>query len=109
MTDLVNAWCAETSADPDHWTRENAAWGQCGVTALFVQDVLGGTLLRTTVGGISHVGGGLFDLTLGQFQGGWYDAEPEPREREYVLSFPETVRRYDLLRSRIDSLWAVGE
>ncbi len=48
------AWCAQTSADPDNWTPENPAWGQCAVTALVIQDLCGGELLRTTVGGISH-------------------------------------------------------
>jgi hypothetical protein len=46
---LAEAWSRETSADPTSWTEENAAWGQCTVTAILVQDYLGGTLRRGEV------------------------------------------------------------
>lgn len=98
------AWCRETSADPERWTEENPAWGQCAVTALLVQDLLGGDLLRSTVDGISHywnrIDGFDLDLTLRQFGPAIYDASPVVREREYVLSFPETKARYELLLKR---------
>jgi hypothetical protein len=86
---------------------ENRSWGQCAVTALLVQDRLGGRLLRTTVGGASHYlnetpDGERIDLTLEQFgPGATYDFEPIERQRDYVLSFPDTARRYELLRERI--------
>jgi hypothetical protein len=106
-TSYVGAWSAETSADPDAWTPENPSWGQCAVTALVIQDLLGGELRRSTVKGVSHYwnrlpDGSDLDLTLKQF--GWgavIDAPAVTRERDYVLSFPETVRRYELLRERM--------
>lgn len=103
---IREAWCLATSADPAAWRLDNPAWGQCAVTALLVQDVQGGDLLRSTVRGVSHYwnrlpDGTILDLTLEQFGGDLPDAEPIVRDREYVLSFPETVTRYELLRERV--------
>ena len=104
---LARAWCQETSADPSGWSAENPSWGQCAVTALLVQDLLGGELLRSEVRGISHYWNRLptgeeVDLTCQQFGSSYALSEPpEPRSREYVLSFPETTRRFVLLRARV--------
>lgn len=97
------AWSAETSADPDGWSADNPAWGQCAITALVVQLLCGGELLRSTVGGISHYWNRLpdgrdVDLTFGQFgPGAIYDAPPIIRSRDYLTDSPETMRRYSLL------------
>lgn len=105
---IAEAWCRETSASPEEWSEENPALGQCAVTALVVQDLLGGRLVRDTVGGQSHyfnlvLGGALgLDLTMVQFgEGAQYDGAPEERDREYVLSFPHTAARYELMRRRL--------
>jgi hypothetical protein len=106
--ELSGAWCRETSVQPVEWTGRNPALGQCAVTALIVQDILGGELVQAVVNGVSHYwnrldSGEEIDLTRGQF-GGTFRIETEPgvRSREYVLSFPETVARYDLLRERLE-------
>lgn len=102
---LLRAWCAATSVDPDGWTPENPAHGQCAVTALVVQDLLGGVLIRTEVDGVSHYANGMdtgeiVDLTRSQFGViKWADQVWEQRERAYVLSWPDTARRYALLTS----------
>lgn len=104
---LRAAWCAETSTSPEDWSPTNPALGQCAVTALAVQDALGGELLRSTVSGVSHYwnrlpSGQEIDLTFEQFDSGaTLDATPETRTREYTLSFPETARRYRTLRRRL--------
>lgn len=96
------AWTAETSASPDAWTPERPSVGQCAVTALVVQDKLGGVLLRTVNAGTSHYfnllpGDVVVDLTRDQFDV-WEPTAPiETRTREYVLSFPETAARYAVL------------
>jgi hypothetical protein len=41
---LFQAWSLESSSK---WIANNPAAGQCGVTALVVQDRLGGDILRT--------------------------------------------------------------
>jgi hypothetical protein len=38
------SWVNETSADSENWTRENPSYGQCVVTALIVDDYLGGEI-----------------------------------------------------------------
>ena len=104
--DIRSAWSAETSADPAGWTATNPAWGQCAVTALVVQDELGGQLERTVISGISHYynrlpDGQVVDLTIKQFYEPDASGIVEGRDRSYVLGFPDTRRRYDLLRERI--------
>jgi hypothetical protein len=65
---LTRAWSIETSGK---WRRDNPACGQCSVTALVVQDVLGGELLKTRVAGAWHfynrIDGRRWDLTSSQF------------------------------------------
>lgn len=102
---IQDAWCQETSSDPDLWTTDNPALGQCAVTALVVQDLLGGSLVRVVNEGVSHYYNSLddhtrIDLTRSQFET-WTPSCEEIRDREYVLSFPATVRRYEVLRSRL--------
>ena len=100
-------WSAETSVDPNNWNPDNPAWGQCAVTALLVQELFGGSLIRATIEGISHYwnvlpNGEEIDLTRHQFgESSILDNSPELRVREYVLSFPETNERYRILRSKI--------
>jgi hypothetical protein len=101
-------WCRETSADPTGWTPNNPAWGQCAVTALVVQDLLGGDLLRARAGSVSHywnllADGSEVDLTRDQFPFSTVLLGREVRDRAYVLSFPATVWRYELLRERIQA------
>ncbi|HEX8141342.1 MAG TPA: hypothetical protein VF553_02025 [Pyrinomonadaceae bacterium] len=54
------------------WSEDNPARGQCGVTALVVQDRFGGELLKTPVGDQCHfynrIGGVRYDFTAEQFQ-----------------------------------------
>ena len=107
MIPIQYAWYRGTSSDPENWTPENPAWGQCAVTALIVQDLLGGILLRAKVNGVSHYWnvldtGEKIDLTIAQFGDKVILNEvPVERSREYVLSFPDTKRRYELLRQLV--------
>jgi hypothetical protein len=104
---LEASWSQETSQDPARWSPSNPSWGQCAVTALVLQDVLGGELLRCSlVNGGTHYwnrlpSGAEVDLTRGQFPDGLAIEAGEVRPREYVLSFPETAQRYHLLKGRI--------
>lgn len=105
--ELQDAWCRETSVQPGEWTARNPALGQCAVTALVVQDHLGGDLVQAIVNGISHYwnrleSGEEVDLSREQFgRSVRIETEPGVRSRAYVLSFPDTVSRYDLLRERL--------
>ena len=106
---IPGSWSEETSFDPANWRPDNPAWGQCAVTALLLQELLGGELLRSTVAGISHywnlIDGHEVDLTLQQFgPQARIDFPPCACDRRYVLSFPHTGLRYDLLRTRVLAL-----
>ncbi len=98
------AWGGDTSAD-ESWTPESPELGQCAVTALIVQDLFGGELLRTVANGISHyynsIGGEIVDLTRAQFDEPLTLEEPTVRERSYVLNFPVTADRYNRLLNRL--------
>ncbi len=104
---LEQAWGRDTSADPDLWSEDNPSWGQCAVTALVVQDMFGGDLLRGMLGEVSHywnrlADGTVLDFTRQQFQ----EEEVNPtdvgiRDRDYVLSYPPTVVRYEILAGRM--------
>jgi hypothetical protein len=112
---LKKSWSRETSSDPNNWTPENPAWGQCAVTALIVQDYFGGNLIRATVnerGVSSHYWNELpdgieTDLTQDQFSENFNafikgHCLQETKTREYVLSHPATVKRYEILKQRVE-------
>lgn len=65
---LESAWSIETSSK---WLADNPARGQCSVTALVVQDILGGEIVKTDVDGAWHfynlVDGKRHDFTASQF------------------------------------------
>ncbi|MBI4145549.1 hypothetical protein HY493_05100 [Candidatus Woesearchaeota archaeon] len=115
-TALRQAWARETSADPDSWTIENPAWGQCAVTALVVNDHLGGKLIwapaklpdgREVSHYFNELPNGVVDLTKVQFPPGTLlppgieKKKDKMSTREYVLSFPATQTRYLLLKQRV--------
>jgi hypothetical protein len=104
---LEASWSRETSQDPARWSPSNPSWGQCAVTALVLQEFLGGDLLRSPLmRGGSHYwnrlpSGAEVDATRGQFREGIVLQAGEIRPREYVLSFPETAQRYQLLKEHV--------
>ncbi|MEM6428319.1 MAG: hypothetical protein AAF708_03695 [Deinococcota bacterium] len=66
---LESSWSLASSTK---WTQANPASGQCGVTALVAQDVLGGDILKTKYGDIWHfynrIEGEVIDFTKSQFE-----------------------------------------
>jgi hypothetical protein len=70
--DLIRrAWCADTAA-PGAYREACPAAGQCAVTVLLVQNILGGEILRAEVDGAGHYWNlipnvGEVDLTRAQF------------------------------------------
>ncbi|MEN9551781.1 MAG: hypothetical protein RI935_158 [Candidatus Parcubacteria bacterium] len=114
---VVKNICArDTSADPEHWSAENPMWGHCAVLSLLAQDQFGGTLVRQSLEDVegleylrSHYSNKLpdgtdADFTFEQFQGKLLpDLIKEVRPRERVLSYPDTVKRYEFLKSRFEA------
>ena len=110
---IQNAWCKDTCSPGDvaRWTPDNPCIGQCAVTALLIQELLGGELMPTSVEGFgSHYynrlpSGDDLDLTRGQFPADSEVPPGEPRTREYVLDSPRAIaagtrQRYELLKQR---------
>lgn len=66
---LRNSWSIHSSTK---WREDNPALGQCGVTALVVQDLLGGEILKTKYGEIWHfynlIDDAPLDFTESQFE-----------------------------------------
>ena len=108
------SWSAETTClnaeSLTKWHPANPAYGQCGPTALVVQDLLGGDLLIANVSGGNDkdevhywnrfTGGLEIDLTREQFSDHCIIGEPR-----IVLRPPEGprayVNEYQLLRARV--------
>ncbi|MCM3176723.1 hypothetical protein AB1L05_17235 [Cytobacillus horneckiae] len=66
---LLTSWSIQTSTK---WTAENPAKGQCGVTSLVINDILGGEIKKTLLpegwNYYNFVGGKRYDFTKQQFE-----------------------------------------
>jgi hypothetical protein len=113
---LKNSWSKETSLDPENWTPENPALGQCAVTSVIVNDYLGGEIVWANVilpdgRQVSHyfnkINGIEKDFTKTQFPEGTVIPNGIPKTkgysstREYILSYPKTQQRYELLKQKV--------
>lgn len=104
----LQAWCRETSDDPLRWTPAMPEYAQCAATALVLQDLFGGDLMRGRYerGGrfVTHCwnlleGDVQVDLTRRQMRG----ARPLGATRvtrDKVLEQPRAAYRYAFLASR---------
>lgn len=108
---IRNSWGKDTCypGSADKWTESNSCYGQCAVTALIVQDYLGGEIFYC-----SHahhywnrvLNGQHIDLTSKQFPEGTQICLDEIKTREYILDSPNAIKattreRYELLSSRV--------
>jgi GNAT superfamily N-acetyltransferase len=105
---IRGSWSRETSADPDEWSPENPARGQCDVTAMLVRSYLGGEIL---VANVLHEGrrverhawnrlpsGVTIDLTRDQFKRDELLGEPAAEE---PLGLGDARERQSLLAERV--------
>ena len=109
---LAAACSRETSSDPEGWTPENPFWGHCAVVALIAQERYGGELMRVSLEGtpfaamrshyFNRFPDGDHDFSGPQF-GDVYPSglKAESRTRAYLLSSPETRKRYKLMSYRV--------
>jgi ADP-ribose pyrophosphatase YjhB (NUDIX family) len=108
------AWCLWTSdpVDQSAWSESNPAVGQCGSTALVLQDLLGGELLvagvRTAAGrrqGVHYfnrlAGGIELDLTREQFRAGETVGAPRAVSRPQDVTRGRLAGHYRLLAARV--------
>jgi len=118
ITDLLReAWCRETASPSCQadWTTANPALGQCAVSALVVQDLIGGIIVRAVIPGSgSHYWNEIpngedvhvFDPTRSQFPSSTVIPRGERVVREYILGSERallagTPERYALLKDRV--------
>jgi len=102
------SWGRDTSDDPEEWSLDNPSRGQCDVTALVVNDLVGGELLSASVylhgerveGHMwNRLTNGLeLDLTREQFKRGEVVGSPFVRARTPEIASPDHPRyhRYEL-------------
>ncbi|WP_439599385.1 YunG family protein [Falsiroseomonas sp.] len=92
---LIRAcWSIRTAST---FRADNPAHGQCSVTALLAQDVLGGTLARTRIGEAWHfyniIEGVRFDFTAEQFERPLaYEDRPATRAEAWADTTPGQYR-----------------
>jgi hypothetical protein len=108
---IESSWCAETSNNPEKWTKENTSYGQCAVTALVLNDFVGGDIIRCMVKlsdntKVSHYfnyfQGFYYDLTRKQFDStvGFDLTNNQTRTKEELLNNESTKQRYELLKQK---------
>lgn len=107
-TFLRRAWTLDSSTATE-WDATRPETGQCAVTALIVQDHSGGDLLRAIVNGESHYWNRLPDGTEADLTRRQFDRYPDigevvVRDRQLVLSNPDTAERYAALRQNMERL-----
>lgn len=106
---LSASWSHETSYFDD-WSPSNPSAGQCAVSAIIVQDYLGGEIKECAVNGIVHyfnvVEGAVLDITAGQF--GSFDidyAASRVKTKDEILRYNDTRRRYELLKAKVEDFF----
>jgi hypothetical protein len=101
---LRRSWTPDT-AYRDTWRPDRRSTGQCAVTALVVQDYLGGTLRRAVLPGETHYwnvlpDGTEVDLTRDQFDS-YNPTSIGEVTRDEIVAFPDTAHRYAILRESV--------
>lgn len=109
-------WGRETASPgcQNSWSPQNPAWGQCAVTALLIEDIEGGEILRAVIEGFgSHYYNRLssweVDLTRSQFPEGTIIPPGEPVKRDDILNSERAIQartkeRYEKLKDRFHRL-----
>lgn len=115
---LEASWGSDTAFDPEDWSADNPARGQCVISSLVIQDYLGGDLARYSVEGndiqethyINRLSNGTkIDATAKQYKEPvTMTLKPIPDNdqiaiRKKRLSDLSTARRYEILRNRVSS------
>ncbi len=114
---LRKAWSKDTASPScqDGWEAKHPSTGQCAVTALVVQDMCGGDVVRMDLGTLgSHYlnrlpnGEGFtdYDLTWVQFPSGTLRTQAAQADRTVMLESARaatyrTRDRYELLKGRV--------
>ena len=114
---IKSSWGKDTCypASANEWTKKNPAFGQCAVTAIVVQDYLGGEILSCK--SLHHYYNQLpnftiIDLTKSQFPDGTLIKSDGPATRNYLLNGESAERaktreRYEILKKRVSEKYSL--
>lgn len=105
---LEKSWGKDTAyrKDAENWTPNNAALGQCAITALLFNELYGGHIYS----GIAHNGvvhywnrkwGIKFDFTKQQFPHDTVFRKVKCWNRDDLLATGNVLERYTILRQRV--------
>ncbi|QNG59158.1 hypothetical protein H4O14_15280 [Bacillus sp. PAMC26568] len=102
MNALSNSWSLRSSSK---WRNDNPAKGQCGVTTLVVNDILGGEIRKTYLSDGWHfyniINGKRYDLTAAQFNEDIkYMDIPSNREEAYSDT---NEKQYNYLKQSVQN------
>jgi hypothetical protein len=104
---LRKSWSSRTS---DTWTAANPARGQCNVTALLVEELFGGEILKTPLPDGDHfynrIDGQRIDLTASQLEAPIAYADL-PSSRQEALS-GTTSAKYEALKAAFGQAYGVA-
>ena len=104
---LEKSWTKDTCVLGlrNEWNENNKELGQCAITALIVNDFIGGKIMRCMCETGSHyynlINDKVYDLTSGQFKETPSYELGEERTREYLLSNEDTKNRYLILLNNV--------
>lgn len=92
------------------WVWDDPTYGHCAVAAMLFNDYFGGTIHKIRVSGggthyFNRLNGEYYDLTREQFDLYNIPLKHEPNEeipRYYCGKNPDTKKRYDLLKVRLE-------
>jgi len=99
-------WTEETSYAPN-WNPQNPSFGQCAISSLTIQDILGGTIAKIKLcDGESHyfnvINDNTYDVTEDQFDYKIDYAEYQTVDRLQILANENTRHRYNLFQSSLN-------
>ncbi|MGN7398584.1 YunG family protein [Cytobacillus praedii] len=105
---LFQSWSIQSSSK---WTEDNPAKGQCGVTALVVNDIFGGEILKTKLSGGWHfynsIDGKRYDFTKSQFREEINYKDSRSNRDEAFLDTNQ--KQYTYLKQRVEELILVSQ
>lgn len=105
---LRKSWSIHSSSK---WSLDNPAKGQCGVTSLVVQDILGGDIKKTFLDEGWHfynvINGERMDFTKEQFS---YIIDYQDMDSNRAEAFQDTNDdQYSYLKSQVDKILSKAE
>lgn len=108
MKVLFQSWSIQSSSK---WSEDNPAKGQCGVTALVVNDIFGGEILKTMLPDGWHfynrVDGKCYDFTKSQFSEEINYKDIKSNREEAFLDTNQ--KQYKYLKRRVEKLIPVRQ